>query len=89
MVITGLDVVGMEEQTPSLVKMSPDEARELAQTLLDAAREAEAESRLLSRVLRGRCRRRTSKLFKRAVDTFNRRDLEANLAELDPEVTGP
>jgi len=25
---------------------------------------------------------------KRAVDTFNRRDLEANLAELDPEVTG-
>ena len=43
MVITGLDVVGMEEQTPSLVKMSPDEARELAQTLLDAAREADAE----------------------------------------------
>ncbi len=42
-VITGLDVVGMEEQTPSLVKMSPDEARKLAQTLLDAAREAEAE----------------------------------------------
>lgn len=41
--ITGLNVVGMEEETPSLVKMSPEEARELAQTLLDAAREAEAE----------------------------------------------
>jgi hypothetical protein len=41
--ITGLDVVGMEEETPSLVKMSPDEARELAETLLDAARQADAE----------------------------------------------
>ena len=41
--VTGLDVAGMEEETPSLLKMSPDEARELAQTLLDAAREAEAE----------------------------------------------
>jgi hypothetical protein len=41
--ITGLDLVGMEEETPSLVKMSPEEARELAETLLDAARQAEAE----------------------------------------------
>ena len=41
--VTGLDVVGMEEETPKLVKMSPDEARELAQTLVDAARQAEAE----------------------------------------------
>jgi hypothetical protein len=41
--VTGLDVVGMEEQTPTLVKMSPEEARDLAQTLMDAARQAEAE----------------------------------------------
>jgi hypothetical protein len=41
--VTGLDVVGMEEETPSLVKMNPDEARQLAETLLDAAQEAEAE----------------------------------------------
>jgi hypothetical protein len=41
--VTGLDVAGMEEETPTLVKMSPDEARELAQTLLDAARRAESE----------------------------------------------
>ena len=40
-VVTGLDVVGMEEETPSLLKMSPDEARELAETLVDAARQAE------------------------------------------------
>jgi hypothetical protein len=38
-----LDVVGMEEETPSLLKMSPDEARELAEALVDAARQAEAE----------------------------------------------
>jgi hypothetical protein len=41
--VTGVDVIGMEEQSPTLVKMSPEEARELAQTLMDAAREAEAE----------------------------------------------
>jgi hypothetical protein len=41
--VTGLDVIGMEEQTPTLVKMSPEEARELAQTLMEAARQAEAE----------------------------------------------
>jgi hypothetical protein len=41
--ITGLDVVGMEEETPTLIKMSPEEARALAQTVLDAARRAEAE----------------------------------------------
>jgi hypothetical protein len=41
--VTGLDVVGMEDEAPRLVKMSPDEARELAQTLVDAAREAEAQ----------------------------------------------
>ena len=41
--VTGLDVVGMPEETPTLLKMSPGEARELAQTLLEAAREAEAE----------------------------------------------
>jgi hypothetical protein len=41
--VTGLDVIGMEDQTPTLVKMSPEEARELAQTLMDAARQAEAE----------------------------------------------
>jgi hypothetical protein len=33
----------MEEQTPTLVKMSPEEARELAEILMDAAREADAE----------------------------------------------
>jgi len=42
-VVTGLDVVGMEEETPSLLKMSPDEARELAETLAEAARQAEDE----------------------------------------------
>jgi hypothetical protein len=41
--VTGVDVIGMEEHSPTLVKMSPEEARELAQTLMDAAREAEAE----------------------------------------------
>ena len=41
--VTGLDVVGMEEETPSLLKMSPDEARELAEILVDAARQAEDE----------------------------------------------
>jgi hypothetical protein len=41
--VTGLDVLGMEEETPSLLKMSPDEARELAETLVDAARQAEDE----------------------------------------------
>ena len=41
--VTGLDVVGMEEETPSFLKMSPEEARDLAHTLLEAAREAEAE----------------------------------------------
>jgi hypothetical protein len=41
--VTGLDVVGMEEETPSLLKMSPDEARELAETLAKAARQAEDE----------------------------------------------
>jgi hypothetical protein len=41
--VTGLDVIGMEEQTPTLIKMSPDEARRVAQELADAAREAEAE----------------------------------------------
>jgi hypothetical protein len=35
--------IGLEDQTPALVKLSPDEARKLAQTLLDAARQAEAE----------------------------------------------
>ena len=39
--VTGLDVVGMPEEVPTLLKMSPEEARQLAQTLLDAAREAE------------------------------------------------
>ncbi len=42
-VVTGLDVVGLEEETPSLLKMSPDEARELAESLVDAARQAEDE----------------------------------------------
>ncbi len=41
--VTGLDVVGLEEETPSLLKMSPDEARELAESLVDAARQAEDE----------------------------------------------
>ena len=41
--VTGLDVVGMEEETPSLLKMSPDEARELGKTLAEAARQAEDE----------------------------------------------
>jgi hypothetical protein len=41
--VTGLDVVGMEEETPSLLKMSPDEARELAEILAEAARQAEDE----------------------------------------------
>jgi hypothetical protein len=41
--VTGLDVIGMEEQAPTLVKMNPDEARELAQVLVDAAREADGE----------------------------------------------
>jgi hypothetical protein len=41
--VTGLNVVGMEEETPSLLKMSPDEARELAETLAEAARQAEDE----------------------------------------------
>ena len=41
--VTGLDVVGMQEETPSLLKMSPDEARELAETLAEAARQAEDE----------------------------------------------
>ncbi len=41
--VTGLDVIGMEEQAPTLVKMNPDEARELAQALIDAAREADGE----------------------------------------------
>jgi len=41
--VTGLDVAGREEETPSLLKMSPDEARELAKTLVDAARQAEGD----------------------------------------------
>jgi hypothetical protein len=41
--VIGLDVVGMEQETPSLLKMSPDEARELAESLVDAARQAEDE----------------------------------------------
>ena len=41
--VTGLDVVGMEEQTPTLVKLTPDEARNLAKELTAAAREAEVE----------------------------------------------
>jgi hypothetical protein len=41
--VIGLDVVGMEQATPSLLKMSPDEARELAESLVDAARQAEDE----------------------------------------------
>jgi hypothetical protein len=41
--VTGLDVVGVEEEVPKLLKMSPDEARELARTLMDAARQAEGE----------------------------------------------
>jgi hypothetical protein len=41
--VIGLDVAGMPEETPSLLKMSPDEARELAKTLVDAARRAEGE----------------------------------------------
>jgi hypothetical protein len=41
--VTGLDVIGMEEQSPTLVKMKPEEARELAETLMDAARQAEGE----------------------------------------------
>jgi hypothetical protein len=42
-VVTGLDVVGKEDPVPMLVNMNPDEARELAQALIDAARQAEAE----------------------------------------------
>jgi hypothetical protein len=42
-VVTGLDVVGKEDPVPMLVKMNPDEARELAQALIDAARRTEAE----------------------------------------------
>ena len=41
--VTGLDVAGREEETPSLLKMNPDEARELAKTLVDAARRAEGD----------------------------------------------
>jgi hypothetical protein len=42
-VVTGLDVVGKEDPVPMLVNMNPDEARELAQALIDAARRTEAE----------------------------------------------
>jgi hypothetical protein len=42
-VVTGLDVVGKEDPVPMLVNMNPDEARELAQALIDAARQVEAE----------------------------------------------
>ena len=42
-VVTGLDVMGKEDPVPMLVNMKPDEARELAQALIDAARQPEAE----------------------------------------------
>ena len=42
-VVTGLDVVGKEDPVPMLVNMEPDEARELAHALIDAARRAEDE----------------------------------------------
>jgi hypothetical protein len=42
-VVTGLDVVGKEDPVPMLVNMNPDEARELAEALIDAARRAETE----------------------------------------------
>ncbi len=42
-VVTGLDVVGKEDPVPMLVNMNPEEARELAEALIDAARRAEAK----------------------------------------------
>lgn len=42
-VVTGLDVVGKEDPVPMLVNMKPDEARELAHALIDAAQRAEAQ----------------------------------------------
>jgi hypothetical protein len=42
-VVTGLDVVGKEDPVPMLVNMDPDEARELAQALIDIASRAEAD----------------------------------------------
>lgn len=42
-VVTGLDTIGNEDSVPMLVKMDPDEARELAEALIDAARRTEAE----------------------------------------------
>jgi hypothetical protein len=42
-VVTGLDVVGKEDPVPMLVNMDPGEARELAQALIDVARQAEAD----------------------------------------------
>jgi hypothetical protein len=42
-VVTGLDVVGKEDPVPMLVNMNPDEARELAEALIDAARRAQTE----------------------------------------------
>jgi uncharacterized protein len=40
----------------------------------------------LREILRGRCRRRTSRTSKRAIEAFKRRDIEAVLERLDPEV---
>jgi hypothetical protein len=42
-VVTGLDVVGKEDPVPMLVNMDSDEARELAEALIDAAQRIEAE----------------------------------------------
>ena len=41
--VTGLDSIGKEDSVPMLVNMDADEARELAQALIDAARRTEAE----------------------------------------------
>ena len=42
-VVTGLDSIGKEDSVPMLVNMDADEARELAQALIDAAQRTEAE----------------------------------------------
>ena len=41
LLVTGLDVVGKEDPVPMLVNMNPDEARQLAEALTDAARRTE------------------------------------------------
>jgi hypothetical protein len=41
--VTGLDSIGNEDSVPMLVNMDADEARELAQALIDAARRTEVE----------------------------------------------